>query len=450
MVVVVERSTNNHDPRPSHVNPTGNLSDWGGFWARRRGLSRSGAADVGEELRRHSLFANRLARQGAFGGNPHIEAAFRAVPRHRFLPGVTAKDAYRDQVIVTRVENGVAVSASSQPSFMAVMLDQLGLEPGHRVLEIGTGTGYNAALMAEIVGEHGKVVSVDIDTEVAETARACLEETGYRGVTVVCDDGALGYAEEAPYDRIIVTVGAGDIPPALRKQLAPDGRLVVPLSLRGPQRSIAFQRVSDIFVGISIAACDLSTSGRGEFAGRSTRLAVGTDNRLWIWADGSRSIDPIGVERLVAGPFREIRTGRVATISEIFGGLYLWLALHAPRFVQFGSTVDAEFPWVLGLPGKLRLTAGLLEASALCILTTGRAKPATTFADDRQLPLSVRAFGDGTLANTFVDLIAAWDVAGRPGTAGLCIVAYPLGADYGPSPGQFVIDRRWSRFVLSW
>jgi protein-L-isoaspartate(D-aspartate) O-methyltransferase len=404
---------------------------------------------VRDSTRLHSRFADRLSRQGAFS-SPRIEAAFRTVPRHRFLPDATAEEVYRDQVIITRFEAGVPVSASSQPSFMAVMLHQLGLEPGHQVLEIGTGTGYNAALMAEIVGTRGKVVSVDIDPEIVDAARGCLHQTGYKRVTVVCGDGTFGHAAEAPYDRIIVTVGAGDIPPALREQLAAGGRLVMPLSLRGPQRSIAFQRMADILVGISIVACDLSTSGRGEFAGRVTRLPVGSDNRLWVWADGPRSIDPIGIERLVSGPSREIRTGRVATISEIFGGLYLWLALHDRHFVQFGSAVDEAFPWILGLPGKLRLTAGLIGDSALCILTTGRAKPATTFADGRRLPLSVREFGDGALSKALVDLISSWDCAGRRGTDGLRIVAYPIDGDYSPSPGQFVIDRRWSRLVLSW
>ena len=85
-----------------------------------------------------------------------VEAAFRAVPRHLFLPGVPLADAYRDQAIPTKTVDGEAVSSSSQPEIMATMLEQLKLEPGLRVLEIGAGTGYNAALMPHIVGEEGK------------------------------------------------------------------------------------------------------------------------------------------------------------------------------------------------------------------------------------------------------------------------------------------------------
>lgn len=399
--------------------------------------------------RLHLAFVDELARGGAFRSRL-VEAAFRSVPRHRFLPAVTPEQAYRDQVIVTKREEGVTMSASSQPSFMAMMLQQLGLERGHRVLEIGTGTGYNAALMSEIVGARGKVVSIDIDAEVVAGARTCLRLTGYHDVTVVCGDGTFGHAAEAPYDRIVVTVGAGDIPSAFREQLAPEGRLVLPLSLRGPQRSIAFQRLGDVLVGVSMVVCDLSTSGQGEFAGQTTRLPIGDDHRLWLWSDGIRSIDPLLIERLVSGPSRDTPTGHAATITETFGGLYLWLALHDSRFVQLGSALDAGFPWILGLPGKLRLTAGLFDASALCILTTGPDRPAATFADDRRLPLSVREFGDGELTRGLIDLVCAWDAAGRPGTSDLRAVAYPAGARYDPSPGGVVIDKRWSRLVLSW
>ena len=395
-------------------------------------------------------FVDDLAGRGAFLDSPRIEAAFRTVPRHRFLPGLTPEEAYRDQVIVTKMEDGVPVSASSQPSFMAVVLQQLDLEPGHRVLEIGSGTGYNAALMAEIVGRQGKVVSVDIDADVAERARAHLFETGHADVTVVSGDGTFGYPPEAPYDRIVVTVGAGDVPPALREQLRPEGRLVVPLSLRGPQRSIGFRRVGDVLVGLSIVDCDLSTAGRGEFAGRTPPLAVGGSGGLWLWWDGARSIDGVTIERLLADGYHEIATGRTATIAEIFGGLYLWVALHDPRFVQLGSAVNSRVPWVLGLPGKLRLTAGLTDETALCLLSTGQLAPATTFADDRLLPLSVRGFGDLALARALVDLIGAWDGAHRPATSDLRVTVYPMERPYSPSRDELVIDKRWSRLVLRW
>src|SRR6187455_2945845 len=106
--------------------------------------------------------------------SPAVEAAFRTVPRHLFLPGVPLARAYADEAVATQAVDGVTTSSASQPSMMAIMLAQLDLCPGHRVLEIGAGTGYNAALMARLVGPSGKVVSVDIDPEVAQRARENL------------------------------------------------------------------------------------------------------------------------------------------------------------------------------------------------------------------------------------------------------------------------------------
>jgi len=409
-----------------------------------------GPGAVSAHDRLHRAFVDELARLGRLADR-RIETAFRAVPRHRFLPGVPLEEAYRDRVVVTKVEDGMPLSASSQPSFMAVMLDQLGLEPGHRVLEIGTGTGYNAALMAEIVGAAGRVVTLDIDAEVVARAHGCLRDAGYAAVDVVCADGGLGHAAAAPYDRIIVTVGAWDIAPALREQLGPAGRLVIPLSIRGPQRSIAFQRHGDVLVGVSIADCDFGTTWRGELAGGDTRLRVGTAGDLWLWFEGERAIDRGVLERIVSGAHVDRVSGRAATVGEIFGGLYLWLALHDARFVQLGSSGTTAMPHVLGLPGKLSLTAGLLDASGLCVLTPAEAAPATSLADPRALDVSVRLFGEaGGLARDLIALVRAWDAAGRPGTAGLRVTAYPRDGDYRPSPGERVIDKRWSRLVVAW
>lgn len=398
----------------------------------------------------HRAFVDGLARRGAFG-RPGIEAAFRTVRRHHFLPDIPADQAYRDQVVVTKVDDGLPISASSQPSFMAVMLEQLELEPGHRVLEIGAGTGYNAALLAHMVGRKGRVVTLDIDRDVAERARSGLRRAGYPGVDVICGDGGLGHAAGAPYDRVIVTVSAGDIAPALREQLGPDGRLVIPLSLRGPQRSIAFRRVGDVLYGVSIAECDFGTSLRGQFGGTHTRVSVDREDRCWLWFEGERALDRGAIEGWLSGDSADVRSGRRARIAEIFGGLYLWLALHDERFVQIGSTGPTRVPALLALPGKLALTAGLLDATGLAVLTPGASKPATSLEDHRGLGLTIRGFGAaGSVVRGLTDLIRAWHEAGRPETAGLSVVAYPGDGEYRPSAGELVIDKRWSRLVLAW
>jgi protein-L-isoaspartate(D-aspartate) O-methyltransferase len=153
-----------------------------------------------------------------------IEAALRTVPRHLFAPGVPLGKAYADGAIVTkRNERGGSLSSVSAPSIQAMMLGQLQVAPGQRVLEIES-SGYNGALLRELVGPGGSVTTIDIDQEVADRALSCLTTAGYRDVRVLCADGEFGAAEYGPFGRIIVTVGARDIPPAWVEQLAEAGR----------------------------------------------------------------------------------------------------------------------------------------------------------------------------------------------------------------------------------
>jgi protein-L-isoaspartate(D-aspartate) O-methyltransferase len=184
---------------------------------------------------------------------PAVEEAFRSVPRHHFLPDVPLDDVYSDRAIATKFQDGRSVSASSMPTVMAIMLEQLGLAPGHRVLEIGAGTGYNAALMAQIVGETGEVITIDLDADIVEAARRHLVAAGFPQVQVLCQDGWLGYAPAAPYDRIILTVASWDIAPAWREQLRPGGRLVLPLALFDDlQKLVAFEQTEGQLTSVSV------------------------------------------------------------------------------------------------------------------------------------------------------------------------------------------------------
>ena len=229
----------------------------------------------------HQALVDQLTKNGSITTSA-VEAAFRAVSRHLFLPHVPPEHVYQDQAIPTKYDEGRAISSSSQPTIMAIMLEQLALAPGHRVLEIGAGTGYNAALMAHIVGDTGHVVTIDVDEDLVTQARDHLTTAGFSHVTVVQGDGAFGYPHSAPYERIILTVGAWDIAPAWGEQLAPQGRIVLPLTLLPSlMLSVALERVDHGFQSVSAKPCGFMPL-RGAYA----------HPRTWEWAQPSVGVYP--------------------------------------------------------------------------------------------------------------------------------------------------------------
>jgi protein-L-isoaspartate(D-aspartate) O-methyltransferase len=201
---------------------------------------------------RHAALVDQLVKTGTIRSR-RVEAAFRAVPRHPFLPGVALEEVYQDTHVATKRIGGRVVSSSSQPAMMAIMLEQLAAEPGQRVLEIGAGTGYNAALLAHIVGPGGAVTTLDVDPEIVAAARAHLAAAGVSAVRVVCADGTLGFRDGAPYDRVILTVGAAEVAPAWREQLRVGGRLVMPLVLLDDlQKIVAFEERDGCLESVSV------------------------------------------------------------------------------------------------------------------------------------------------------------------------------------------------------
>ena len=190
----------------------------------------------------------RLVRELSARGDlrtPRIAAALAHVPRHLFVPQCSTEDAYTDRSIAIKFDGDVPLSSSSQPAIMAAMLEMLALQDGERVLEIGTGSGYNAALLAELAGPNGSVTTIDIDAELVAAARRHLDETGYAQVRTVVGDGADGDPSGAPFDAIIATVGVDRIPPAWKTQLRLGGHLVAPLTIRKQQKVVAFERMTD-------------------------------------------------------------------------------------------------------------------------------------------------------------------------------------------------------------
>jgi protein-L-isoaspartate(D-aspartate) O-methyltransferase len=178
---------------------------------------------------------------------PAVERAFRCVPRHAFLPSpyLLCTDPLLVEVEETddpcRVYNDVAVALGAgtsvtccTPSTTAAQVEQLSAVDGMRVLQVGTGSGYCSAILAEIVGECGTVVGVDYTADIAELGAGLLAQAGYTTVTIRHGDGVLGVPEAAPFDRILVTAGVTDIAPAWVRQLGEEGKLVLPLCPAGP------------------------------------------------------------------------------------------------------------------------------------------------------------------------------------------------------------------------
>ncbi|MES5821024.1 methyltransferase domain-containing protein [Streptomyces sp. RG80] len=199
-----------------------------------------------------AALVRQIDASGAWADDPVWREAFEAVPRHLFVPyyyvGIVGgyerrwgespdprarerwlRGAYADAPLATRLRDGELVSSSSQPSLMAMMLTALEVQDGDRVLEIGAGTGYNAALLAHRLGDDGLVTTVDLEPEITEAARQHLAAAGRRPA-VVTGDGARGVPERAPFDRIIATCTLTSIPQAWLAQCTPGARILAPLA----------------------------------------------------------------------------------------------------------------------------------------------------------------------------------------------------------------------------
>ena len=167
-----------------------------------------------------NLVATSGAREGRQLGRPVLEA-LRRVPRHLFVPEAQRRDAYRDRPLP--IGHDATISA---PTIVGLMTELLDVEPGHRVLEVGTGSGYQAAILSVLARE---VYSIEIVEPLARSAAARLRELGYANVAVRAGDGYAGWPERAPFDRIIVTAAAPHVPQPLVDQLRPGGRMVIPV-----------------------------------------------------------------------------------------------------------------------------------------------------------------------------------------------------------------------------
>ncbi len=384
-------------------------------------------------------------RLRSWGGvrTARVEAAMRAVPRHLFVPDATLEQAYsNDSVVTFRDAEGIAISSASGPGVVAAMLEQLEARPGHRVLEVGAGTGYNAACLAELVGPAGQVTTIDIGPDIAAGARRGLDAAGYPGVRVVCGDGTGGVPDDAPYDRIIVTAGAWDLPPAWREQLAPGGRLVVPLRMRGVTRAVALELHGDVWSSVSINECGfMPMRGEGASVVEELNVELPRETGVRIRVDDGQPVDVHALGAALNLPPALAWSGVVVPIKP-FEHLDFWLAgtsadlcrfLVTPKALEAGL-VKPIYPW-----GSM----GCYTADTIVYLIRRDSE------DGTRTELGACAYGPGSqrLAGEVADRLKAWGAA-RDSLEGLRVEVHP--ANSPDRPALITADKAHSRiFVLT-
>ncbi|MEZ0156216.1 methyltransferase, FxLD system [Streptomyces griseorubens] len=371
-----------------------------------------------------------------------VERAMRTVPRDAFLPGLELENAYTDQAVTIKDNPGepLPLSCASVPSVVAMMLEQLDISAGDDILEIGAGTGYNAALLAEIA-DRGSVTTVDIDPDVALHARSRLNATGYEHVTVIERDGLLGAPENAPYDRIIATVGVWDIPAAWWDQLKDGGRLVLPLRWRGQTRSVALTRRGNQLVSDSMELCGFVPI-IGQNGEKTSPL--NTDDTIRVHYDQDQNVDPASLAATVqtGTPALEVTSAQRVGGEEPFDGVWLRATASDDRVCRLEATPKALEQELLRRPAIPVRSPVLVEGNSLAYLTITRE------GTDAERPFRLGAAAYGPQAEELArDLVTHIDAWGADRLAVPRMTITPAGCT---STAGHVISKPESRITLTY
>ncbi|MFC8239353.1 methyltransferase, FxLD system [Streptomyces chartreusis] len=382
---------------------------------------------------------------------PAVETALRTVPRHVFVPEASLEDAYANAPVHIKYDtDGTSISCASQPGVVALMLDQLDAQPGERILELGAGTGYNAGLLAHLVGENGHVNTLDVDDDLVEGARTHLAAAGITNVEAVTRDGALGYAEAAPYDRIIATVGAHGVPHAWLQQLAPGGRLLVPQRLKGTvSRSIAYEQRGGRWASLGSEMNTFMPLRRGIADDDRRVIPLSTDGAVRLQAPAGLNIDADSLTGVLDHPRTEEWTGMTVRAMESPEWMELFVTCSLPSglirmlFPQSAKgTLLTEDPY----PSS----TAVVDKGAVTYLARRVSKEKTP-EGDKLWEFGVIGHGPGSeeLASKVADSIRTWDRDYRDREATFEI--QPLDApEIEQRPGLFALDTPLNRIVVDW
>jgi protein-L-isoaspartate(D-aspartate) O-methyltransferase len=405
--------------------------------------------DISEDSDRAAKIRNALVDKLRADGmitSRIVEDAFRAVPRERFVPAGTPLDAtYHpgDSVTTKTDEHGVVISSVSAPFIQARMIEQACIRPGMCVLEIGSG-GYNAALLAEVVGLGGRVVSVDIDPEVTDRASAALDAAGYGGrVTVVLADAEHGVPGLEPFDAVIVTAGAWDIAPVWLEQLTEDGVIVVPLRMNGITRSIAFGRDGDHLVSTSAEVCGfVAMQGAAGHRERAFVLPDAHGRAVKLRFDDQVPADPSLLDGVLATERTAVWSGVTIRHGVSFADLHLWFAGFLPGLCKLAAD---EGTGLAGEHGSW-FPFGVVRGDSFAYLAI---RPAL---DGAGAEFGARAYGTHgeAAATAMVEQITRWDRHARGGPAPT-FGYWPTGSDRTRIPeGAAVLNKTHGLVTIYW
>ncbi len=377
-----------------------------------------------------------------------VAAAVRVVPRHLFVPeGVTLEQAYAPEraEITKEDEHGVHLSSVSAARVQAMMLEQADIRPGMRVLEIGSG-GYNAALIAELVGEDGEVTSIDIDADIVARARRLLDATGYSSrVHTAVADGEEGLPSRAPFDRIIVTVGAWDIPPAWTDQLAEGGRIVVPLRVRGLTRSIAFDDAEDHLVSREYRLCGfVPMQGAGEMRVRLAVLHDVEGEEVGLRLDDRQPADTEALRQALRQQKSEAWSGVTIGGSVSFADLDLYLATTLPDYALLTGTPKAREKGLIASASPLG-TSTLLDGDSFAYRVV---RPVEGEEDLYEFGAYAHGPDAAKVAERLVEAIRTWDREHRDDQA--VYRAYPTSTASEQLASGLLLSKRHRIITISW
>jgi protein-L-isoaspartate(D-aspartate) O-methyltransferase len=378
-----------------------------------------------------------------------VEAAMRTVPRHVFIPEASPEDAYDPfrAFVTKRDADGNALSSVSDMHVQSWMLEHAGIQPGMNVLEVGSG-GYNAALLAELVGPAGNVTTVDIDEWVTDRTSRFLSQAGYEQVSVVLGDAEHGVPDHAPYDAILVTMGSWDVPPAWAGQLAEHGRLVTALRFLGLQRVIAFGKGDG-----HLASTDSKQFGfvpvQGEGA-HQAKLLVMRDGEITLRYDDDYPANPELLQGVFTTPRAEAWSGAVIGPYELLDTVQVWLGTVLPGFCIL--LVDqARDSGIVTPPRKRSFAHATVDGATLAYVTNRPAEENGEKASE----FGVHAYGPDAqrLADEVAGQLRTWATDIRHGARPHYRV-YPAGVPDDalelPAGTSRVIDKARSRLTISW